>query len=239
MPYFLYGLMALLLAVLALHAFARANTVVLARNVRIGTAVAALGGAFVLLVRGAVSLALPLAVFGSWLLWGQPGRGSWPRGAGPSGQSATSRVVTEHLEMELEHATGSMQGRIRKGRFAGRELSSLRPINLAQLWRDWRFSDPQSAQLVEAWLDRTHPEWREDVKRSDAASDGGAAAKSGMTLEEALDLLGLDDSADAEDVRRAHRALMLKLHPDRGGSTYLAAKINEAKDLALSHLERK
>ena len=229
MNVFMLGVVALILALAGFGAFSRANTAVLAHRVKVGAGVAALAGALVMLVRGAASLALPLAALGTWLLWGQGGSG-WP---GTSRQPAgrVSKVVTEHLEMELDHDSGSMQGRVIKGFFKGRNLADLRPVELAHLWQDCRFSDPQSAQLVEAFLDRVHPTWREDMARQDEAAPKGPDGR--MSREQALDILGLDSTASEDQIRQAHRALMLKLHPDRGGSTYLAAKINEAKDVAL------
>ena len=140
-------------------------------------------------------------------------------------------MTTDHLEMELDHDSGAMHGRILKGFFAGRELEDLKPVELAHLWQDCRFNDPQSAQLVEAYLDRIHPSWRDDLARGEAEQSQGPDGK--MTPEQALEILGLTAGASEEDIRRAHRELMLKLHPDRGGSTYLAAKINEAKDVLL------
>jgi hypothetical protein len=136
--------------------------------------------------------------------------------------------------MELDHDTGEMRGRVLKGFFANRQIQSLRPVELAHLWQDCRFVDPQSAQLVEAYLDRIHPSWRDDMARQDAESPKGPDGK--MTREEALEILGLTTAATEDDIRHAHRDLMLKVHPDRGGSTYLAAKINEAKNVALAGL---
>lgn len=234
MASFLLGIVVLVLLMAGLQAFARVNPGTLARNLRAGAGMAALGGAVVLLVRGAASLAIPLGALGTWLLMGQGGLGrwTWPAGGtGPRPGARISKVVTEHLEMELDLDSGSMEGRVLKGFFRGRALSSLRPVELAHLWQDCRFVDPQSAQLVEAYLDRIHPTWREDMARQDGEAPKGADGR--MTREEALDILGLGPDATPEQIRQAHKSLMLKLHPDRGGSTYLAAKINEAKDVAL------
>jgi hypothetical protein len=232
MQYFFIGLATLVFCLIVAQAFMRANPAALAQRVRLGAGVAALAGAGVLFFRGGTSYALPLAGLGAWLLWGQGGAPlGWPgRGTPSSGQ--TSQVKTDHLEMELEHDTGAMRGHVLKGFFAGRDLEDLKPVELAHLWQDCRFNDPQSAQLVEAYLDRVHPSWRDDMARGEAEHTNGPDGK--MTAAQALEILGLQPNASDDDIRRAHRELMLKLHPDRGGSTYLAAKINEAKDILLT-----
>jgi DnaJ domain len=228
----LLGAMALVLFLIATRAFTMANPQVLVRQLRIGAGVAALAGAGFLVFRGLAGYAMSLAALGSWLLWGSGGFswGGFPGGSQKS-PGQTSRVVTDHLEVELDHDTGAITGQVRKGRFAGRELESLAPIEMARLWQDCRFADPQSAQILEAYLDRVHASWREDLSHSEG---GGEAAASGkMTREQALDVLGLGPGASADDIRRAHRELMMKVHPDHGGSTFLAAKLNEAKDVLL------
>jgi hypothetical protein len=232
MQYFLLGLAALALALVIAQAFVKANPATMAQRLRKIAGVAVLAAAGLALVRGAAAYAFPLALLGSWLLWGQ-GAAPWSGWPGTGGRAGgrTSRVTTDHLEMELEHDTGAMHGRILKGFFAGRELEDLKPVELAHLWQDCRFNDPQSAQLVEAYLDRIHPTWRDDVARGEAEHSQGPDGK--MTAEQALEILGLRAGASEDAIRRAHRELMLKLHPDRGGSTYLAAKINEAKDVLL------
>ena len=231
MQYFLLGLLTLGLVILAVRLFNQANPAALAHHMRIVGAVAAFAGALLFVVRGAVVYAFPLAALGWWLMGGQ-GVGGWGNIGSPRRSSGqTSRVVTEHLEMELDHASGAMRGRILKGFFAGRDIEDLRPVELAHLWQDCRYTDPASAQLVEAFLDRIHPTWREDMARSEQERPRGPDGR--MSNDEALDILGLAPGADEATIRQAHRDLMLKLHPDRGGSTYLAAKINEAKDTLL------
>lgn len=216
----------------ALRAFTRANPAALAGRLRMIGGIALLAAALFMMARGGLGLALGLAAAGLWLLSGgdivlpgMPGSSSRYHGG------RRSQVKTDHLEMELDHDTGEMRGRVIKGFFAGRSIERLRPVELAHLWQDCRFTDPQSAQLVEAYLDRVHPSWREDMAR---AEDSGPKGPDGrMTRDEALEILGLAGEPSDEEVRRAHRELMLKLHPDRGGSTYLAAKVNEAKDVLL------
>ena len=233
MAYLISGLATLVIGLLALRAFAHANPARLSRRLTLSGGVVSLLAAALLFVRGLEFIAVPLAMFGSYLLWGSTS-GPWGASSRRSkGQS--SRITTEHLEMELDHDTGEMRGRVLKGLFKDRDIDSLSPADMALLWQDCRHTDPQSAQLIEAYLDRVHPSWREDMARGESDMSRGPDGR--MDLEEALDILGLKPGADAEDIRRAHRDLMLKLHPDRGGSTYLAAKINEAKDVALKALE--
>jgi hypothetical protein len=231
MQYFLLGLAALLLVMLALRGFTRANVSAMARQIRIVVGVAALAAAAALLLRGLMSWAAPIAMFGTWLLFG--GSGAPLGGKASKSPGQTSKIVTDHLEMELDHDTGAMRGRVLKGMFAGREIETMSPAELAMLWQDCRFSDVQSAQIIEAYLDSAHPSWREDMAR--AGGDSGVASGDGvMTRAEAYEVLGLGPGASEEEIRHAHRELMLKLHPDRGGSVYLAAKINRAKDVLLA-----
>lgn len=228
---FIYGVAALVAVLLAINWFKGANTTALAQNIRRAGGLVALVVAAVLLARGMIAQALPLALFGAWLMgWigGSLGRG-W--GGTPSTQGQTSRIVTDHLEMELDHDSGAMTGRVLKGMFAGRAIGSLKPVEMALLWQDCQFTDPQSAQILEAYLDRVHPSWREDMARGEREMASGPDGRMGP--EEAYEILGLERGATEEQIRKAHRELMLKLHPDRGGSTYLASKINEAKDILL------
>jgi hypothetical protein len=231
MQYLLLGLAALILFLVAGRAFATANPAVLARQLRVGVGAAALVAAGLLVVRGMAGYALSLAAIGVWLLWGRGMGGFRTSGRAQKVNGRTSRVVTDHLEVELEHDTGAIRGRILKGAFIGRELENLKPVELARLWADCRFTDPQSAQILEAYLDRVHPTWRDDMARADSGQPSGPDGK--MTRDQALEILGLKPGASEEDIRRAHRELMMKLHPDHGGSTYLAAKINQAKDVLL------
>ena len=233
MTSFILGLVVLWLTLLAMRGFMRASPATMAQGLRVSAGIGVLAGAAALVVRGMVSYAVPLAMLGSWLIWGIGGP-SWSGlpGGGRKTAGQTSRVVTDHLEMQLDHDSGAMAGRVLKGMFAGRSLDSLKPVEVALLWQDCRFTDPQSAQLLEAYLDRIHPTWRADMSRGEQKMAGGPDGR--MSVAEAWEILGLAAGADDEAIRRAHRELIVKLHPDRGGSTYLAAKINEAKDVLLA-----
>lgn len=223
-----WSAVAVAVVVLLVRWFLKTSPALMARRIRqIGGALA-LGVSMLLVVRGVFQIAAPLAMLGLWLLASGGGGPFRPAGT-RSGQ--VSHVVTDHLEMRLDLETGQITGRVLKGLFAGRLIESLRPEELALLWQDCRIADPQSAQIIETYLDQAYPSWRDDVKRGEERFAGGPDGR--MGLEEAYEILGLKPGVGREEIRRAHRELMLKLHPDRGGSTYLAAKINEAKDVLL------
>ncbi|MEL6299131.1 MAG: molecular chaperone DnaJ [Pseudomonadota bacterium] len=230
MAYLIFGLAALVVILLMLRGATSLQPGTAARAIRAIGGIVALGAATFFLVRGAFAYAIGLASFGIYLLSlaGSPG-GVRPMPGAGGGSGQTSRVETDHLEMELDRETGGLSGRVRKGVFAGRDIDTMAPAEIALLWQDCRFSDPQSAQLLEAYLDRVHPSWREDM----ASAEAGPGAGGQMTQAEALEVLGLKPNPSAEDVRRAHKALILKIHPDHGGSAYLAQKINEARDILL------
>jgi hypothetical protein len=235
MPAFLAGLAALLILVIGAWLLARVDPQRLAILLRKLAGLVLLGLAAFLLVRGALPIAIPLAFFGFALL-GIP-MGSW-FGTGGFGSSRKSpgqksHVRTEALEMELDHDSGDMEGRCLKGRFAGRTLSSLSKDELFQLLEELRGSDEQGVLLLEAYLDHVAPDWRDREGQRAERSETQARAGSRMSREEAYELLGLKPGAGEEEIRAAHRKLMMKVHPDQGGSDYLAARINEAKDVLL------
>ena len=152
----------------------------------------------------------------------------------PPAAGQTSTVATAFLRMTLDHDTGSMEGTILRGRFAGMRLDELGAADLLALLRECRAEDEEGARLLEAYLDRIHPQWREELAGERAGSGAGARSTSGdMSVDEAYAILGLSAGADAEAIKEAHRRLMVKLHPDHGGSDYLATKINRARDVLL------
>ena len=138
---------------------------------------------------------------------------------------------TAFIEMELDHDSGTMRGRILAGAHQGASLDALDPPTLIGLLGAM---DADSRDLLAAYLDRRQPGWREHAQRDAAAGYGPrSAGGSKMTEEEAYQILGIQPGASAEEISRAHRSLMKKLHPDQGGSTYLAVRVNEAKDVLL------
>ena len=156
-------------------------------------------------------------------------------GTAAGGESSESRVETATLEMRLEHGTGRMSGRVRSGPQAGRELADLSRAELLALLAACRADDPDSVPLLEAWLDRTDPDWRDGAEEEHGRAEGGGRTSGGgrMTRSEALAVLGLAEGASADEIRAAHRRLMRAAHPDGGGSDWLAARINEARDVLL------
>lgn len=150
------------------------------------------------------------------------------RGVGTGGSRA-SQVTSSYLDMSLDLGTGAMDGEVTAGTQKGRRLSQMALADLLALLNEVA-SDPDSARLLEAYLDRSHPDWRESTG---AGSSGPPPAAGAITREEALRILGLREGADEADVKAAYRRLMGQLHPDRGGSDYLAAKVNQAKDFLL------
>jgi hypothetical protein len=207
---------------------------VLARVFR-GTAIGALvlAGLF-LAVRGLAVLDLPLGALIVYLLHHWSARGfpgvvrvkDWV--AGRPRRAGGSTIETGMLRMTLDQASGALSGEVLAGVFAGAQMDQLSLGQLQALLGECAASDDQSVRLLETYLDRTHPDWREDAQSRQRPSGGGA-----MGRDEALQVLGLEAGAGPAQIRDAHRRLMAKLHPDHGGSDYLASKINAARDVLL------
>jgi hypothetical protein len=234
MLYLLGGFAVLSGFLLLVYLFVNADPARLARGLKVTGIVIAVAAVATLAVSGRLAaLLMPLAMLMPLLI---RVRSLLDRYRPPAG-GQTSTVATAFLRMTLDHDTGSMEGTILRGRFAGMRLDELGPADLLALLRECRAEDEEGARLLEAYLDRVHPEWREELageRTGGGRSGAGARSTSGdMSVEEAYAILGLSSGADAEAIKEAHRRLMVKLHPDHGGSDYLATKINRARDVLL------
>jgi DnaJ domain len=231
MPELLLGVAVLLLLMWAGNAFSKVEPKQAARALRAVGGGAALAFAAFMLLRGEIGVAIPVGIFGLGLLGWVPLRIPFFGASTQKSAGRTSQVRTAYLEMELDHDSGKMHGRVLAGRYQGVTLDALDRTALLGLFAE---VDDDSRQLLTAYLDRREPGWRENTQ-GDAAAGGGRRPSPGgkMTEEEAYQILGVQPGASADEISRAHRSLMKKLHPDQGGSTYLAARVNEAKDVLL------
>jgi DnaJ-domain-containing protein 1 len=254
-PLFLLGIALLIGIYLLAGAFVNADPKSLARSVRYTTIGVTVIVVVFLAVTGRLGTAMAVGAFVLPMVLRWRSLINRVRAAAGPSEGQTSTVETMFLRMWLEHDSGAMSGQVLRGRFQGRMLDDLSLSDLLTLLDECRDADQQSAVVLEAYLDRTQPgDWR----GAEAGAEGGGPGTSGtydggrahgggphgggagartsggaMTREEAYEVLGLKPGASTEEIKEAHKRLMLKMHPDQGGSTYLAAKINQAKDLLL------
>jgi DnaJ domain len=232
---FIIGLILLFLLLSAIKQFARMDAATAARLVRHGGGVVGMLGALLLLLRGRIGLAAAVAsMVANFAGWRTPGPGWSPiRNAGPGarpGRASSARSAM--IEMRLDHNTGVMTGSALAGSYAGRALETLSRPELLSLRQELARDDPDGVALLETYLDRRFAGWREaDQGQGQGRGKGGAGGA--MSRREALEVLGLAEGASAAEINRAHRALMKKFHPDHGGSTALAARVNQAKDVLM------
>lgn len=240
MTWFLVGCAAVALLLWSARAFANARLETLKTALKWTAIIVGGGLALFLLLTGKGGQAFFLAiVLGPLLMrWVNQWKAKRTFGAGGR-EGKSSEVETATLRMRLDHDTGTMSGTVLRGAFRGRELAELDFPDLITLWLDCRATDTESVPLLEAWLDRAFGEsWRDAAE--DAAGEtrgssreGGTRTTGAMTRDEAHAILGLKPGATEEEIREAHRRLMRTAHPDRGGSDWLAARINQARDLLL------
>jgi len=174
---------------------------------------------------GWAMLALPLLL--RWRAISQAMRNM--RGPTPG---KNSDIETAYLRMTLDHDSGVLSGTVLQGQFEGRNLEELSREDLLDLLRECRVQDPQSATVLETYLDRIHgADW---CGTGDGRESGTAGAGGSMSRDQAYEVLGLHPGATETEIREAHRKLLMANHPDKGGSTFIAAQINQAKDVLLS-----
>jgi hypothetical protein len=238
MPTLIAGAVAVIVLYLLLQMFRAANPAVLARAVKIAGGVLALAVAAFVGVKGELAVAIPVGLFGAgllgWAPFGTAGFGNFGAlfgmGGGKRTAGQTSRVRSRFFEMMLDHDSGALTGTVISGPHAGR---SLEQFDLPALLGMFSELDAESVPLLESYLDRRFPAWRQHAQGDAAGRQRSASSSGKMTDEEAYQILGLKPGAGRDEIGRAHRALMKKLHPDQGGSTYLAARVNEAKEVLL------
>lgn len=239
----LAGLVLFWIGSMLMREFLQATPAAVARRMKQGGGTVLIVFALLLLARGQVGTALGFGGLGFWLLTGRTASvfGSRrPGGGGRAGRTRLSRVRSATIEMELDHASGVMTGLVLAGPFEGAPLSQLDRANLFSLHAFCVSADPEGARLLEAYFDRRFPGWRgaaeheQDPWRAGPGPGARRGPRAGtMSEEEACQLLGLAKGASREEVARAHRSVMKTAHPDHGGSTDLAARVNEAKDVLM------
>ena len=225
----LLGFAALVLLIWLGNSYIKANPALLSRYGKKAGGAAALVIGILLLLKGRADIGIPIAVLGVWLLGiNLP---IWPWYV-PTGNGANSVGRTNFIETERT-LDGRITGRILNGRYAGEKLDALEFEALINRLIEFQRADAKSARLLHVYLDSRFPGWREAAQGDTHAGQGRATGSASITKEEAYEILGLQMGASEEEIRKAHRSLMKKLHPDQGGSTYLATRVNMAKDVLL------
>jgi len=163
--------------------------------------------------------------------------GNYGEQTGAGAGTGRSRVQTATLVMIFDHASGEMNGTVKRGQFEGYSLNELSVGELKDLLKHCTATDPEAMRLLNVYLARYHPKHFGGGGASGGPGGGPGAGhgnlnpNSGdMNDQEALDILGLEPGATPDEITKAHRSLIGKMHPDKGGSTYLATKINAARD---------
>lgn len=229
------GVGALVGLILIASWFVNADPKTVIKAARYAAIVLILAVIVLLVAFGRLALILPLLFF-LWPLL-RNFRTAFDRMKAAQGGSAgrVSSIDTRFIRMTLDHDSGAMSGTVKEGRFEGQSLDAMSEDDLHQLAGEVT-SDEQSAQVLEAYLDRRFgAEWRDEASgQTGSRSERPPRPQTGaMTRDEALAILGLEEGATEDEIRTAHKRLMLKVHPDQGGSGYLATKLNEAKDVLL------
>ena len=251
MAYFFLGLFALGTMIVLARWYSRASTHDLVQGARTFVAVFSAMASTGLLFAGRFGLAFITIVATIMAIRAirQGARGADPMDGGSGHAADPVEVETDLLAMRLDRATGDVKGSVKTGPFAGRDLGSLGRHELLDLLAEAHGVEAQSASLLEAYLDRRFPDWREPAaagsgwgRRQESAGDRGrdrAQGSDDMDETEALQVLGLERGAAPEEIKQAHRRLMSRLHPDSGGSNFLATQINRAKDILLGKVGSK
>lgn len=136
-----------------------------------------------------------------------------------------ARFNTEHLNVEIDLNNKSVTGVVTKGLHEGKQIQQLTPQELDELLEYYQSRDKKSVFFIKA------------VKKGfTAQNDPPPQTFIDPDRQEALQILGLSDNPSKEEIIKAHRKLINKLHPDRGGNDFLASRVNQARDTLLKDI---
>ncbi len=234
MPFVLIGFLALVLVIYGLRVASNTPPAKVARTVKVGGGIFVALGALLVLLRGRIGVAAGLGGLSLWLFGHKGGWSDFFAAGGAGAKAAVSRATTRTVFMELDHKSGNISGQVLAGVFAGRGLDELSRQECDTLYQYCGASDVDAARLLETYFDRRFAGWRQAGQSETDARRGSNGARPGqMSEQQAYQTLGLQSGASRDEIASAHRALMKKLHPDHGGTTELAARVNEAKDVLM------
>jgi len=228
----LIALLVLFVLIQGIRFAARAKPAALIGAVKVAGGLACFAVAALLFLRGHTEMALGAAGVGLWL-GGWASAPQWLERLRPGKRRTLLRSAM--IEIEFDPVTGVMDGRALAGPFEGRTFNAMTTQDLQTLHGLCATGDPEGLRHLEVYFDSRFPGWR-------GAGEGDAHARAGrdrarhsgaMTEDEAYEVLGLQKGAARDEITRAHRTLMKKLHPDQGGPTALAARVNEAKEILM------
>ena len=232
MLWLMLGGLALVLVLLTANRLAAVDPRVLAQGVRWGGIAAVAAASLFLLRSGRLALFFIPAV--QRLMRQMFANVAQGRPAARTGPRANESVVeTRTVRMRLDHDSDTLDGDVLAGRFRGRRLGELALPDVLLLLEECRTEDVEAVALLEAYLDRRETDWRDAANRRNGDAATPPRNTTVMSREEALDVMGLEEGATPDDIRTAHHRLMKRLHPDQGGTTFLATKVNQAKDVLL------
>jgi len=140
-------------------------------------------------------------------------------------QNKQTSMHTRFVKLQIDMLNGELQGEVLEGKFKGHKLQAMTLVQLTQLLDECKHEDAESAALLTAYLQRTHPEWEHAGDSADYST-----ADTGMSEQQARSILGVSENASKKEIIKAHKQIMQKIHPDKGGSDYLAQQVNQAKN---------
>ena len=140
---------------------------------------------------------------------------------------------TSHIEARLDLSRGTIEGAVINGPHTGKRLDELSASELEELANHYRDIDKRSYYLIMVIRQRQGGQ-----QYGSAGNGRNMYADAGTpSIKEALQILGLEGTPARDEIIQAHRRLIQKLHPDRGGNDYLASRVNLAKDVLLESID--